>query len=432
MTRSRPSSPQASLDMPSQHHIGGAFQRRGPTAQEQTLKAEQRRHWQQAIRDWLVDFPFTAKLVMQLTLVMVVDSRVRTACTDGRHVFINAHFAAQCSSALRRFVLAHELYHVLLGHFRRQLGRQPERWNLAVDAEANYRLMCDGFTLPTDAVLYPSQGGRSAEAIYHWLFDHPQPDIDQPFDRHGDLMAPALIDHSDGIIVLDPDYSPLQVDHDMARQIVQQWQDRLQRLVQESSPGAIPAGLKLIVDNMAPSRVYWRTALQEFVSRYLGSSLTWSRVNRRHWARGLYLPGRQGTRISLMLAVDTSGSTRQHLPTFLAELKALMQSADHVELHLIECDAVIHRERVITSPEDLTASGDDSPAEGITLMGGGGTSFHPVFERAEALMPEGLVYFTDGRGSAPENAPRFPVLWVLPEGGRTPAAWGQVVSMVNK
>ena len=77
------------------------------------------------------------------------------------------------------------------------------------------------------------------------------------------------------------------------------------------------------------------------------------------------------------------------------------------------------------------ASGEDSSAEGSTLMGGGGTSFHPVFERAEALMPEGLVYFTDGRGPAPEHAPHFPVLWVLPEGGRTPAPWGQVVAMEN-
>ena len=79
MTHSRPRSPQAAFDRQSRDQIGSAFQRREPTAPEQTLTAEQRRLWQQAIRDWLVEYPFTARLVMQLTLVMVVDSRVTTA-----------------------------------------------------------------------------------------------------------------------------------------------------------------------------------------------------------------------------------------------------------------------------------------------------------------------------------------------------------------
>ncbi|BBI63394.1 hypothetical protein HSBAA_47000 [Vreelandella sulfidaeris] len=59
---------------------------REPTAEEQTTKVQQHNLWRQEIRNWLIAYPLTAKLVMRLKLVMVVDSRVLTACTDGVNV----------------------------------------------------------------------------------------------------------------------------------------------------------------------------------------------------------------------------------------------------------------------------------------------------------------------------------------------------------
>ncbi|WP_167470020.1 VWA-like domain-containing protein [Vreelandella andesensis] len=404
---------------------------REPTAEEQTAKAQQHTVWRQEIRDWLIAYPFTAKLVMRLKLVMVVDTRVPTACTDGINVFVNAHFAAQCSSALRRFVIGHELYHVLLGHFMRQYGRERLCWNLAVDAEANYRLMLDGLWMPLDAVFYPAQAGRNAETIYQWLLKHPRPEMDMPFDRHGEeLFAPASIDDDNNALVVDPDFAPLRVDTDMARQIIQHWQEMVLQEAQQVSSGSIPAGMKLIVNNIAKPQVNWRTTLHDFFLRHSGSQLTWNRINRRSLAQGHYLPGRQGKALSLMLAIDTSGSTQRQLQVFIAELQALLTSAEHVEIHLIECDADIHRERVINHVQELQEIGSDN-GDGLTLRGGGGTDFRPVFERANDVMPECLLFLTDGYGRTPEATPDLPVLWVITEDGKAPALWGHVVRLEN-
>jgi predicted metal-dependent peptidase len=53
------------------------------------------------------------------------------------------------------------------------------------------------------------------------------------------------------------------------------------------------------------------------------------------------------------------------------------------------------------------------------VLGGGGTSFIPVFERIEAeqLRPDVLVYFTDCFGLYPKNVPQYPVIWasITPE-----------------
>lgn len=402
---------------------------REPTAEEQATKAQQHTVWRQEIRDWLIAYPFTAKLVMRLKLVMVVDSRVPTACTDGVNVFVNAHFAAQCSSALRRFVMGHELYHVLLGHFMRQYGRDRLCWNLAVDAEANYRLMLDGLSMPSDAVFYPAQAGRNAETIYQWLLQHPRPEMDVPFDLHGDeLFAPATMGGDNNVLVVDPDFAPLPVDTDMARQIIQHWQEVVLQEAQQMSPGSIPAGMNLIVSNIAKPQVDWRTALHDFFLHNSGGQLTWNRVNRRRLAQGLYLPGRQGKALSIMLAIDTSGSTQRQLPVFIAELQALLTSAEHVEIHLIECDADIQRERVINGVQELKEIGGVE-GNGLILRGGGGTDFRPVFERANDVTPECLLFFTDGYGRTPEIAPNLPVLWVLTEGGKLPASWGQFIQL---
>ncbi|CEP35105.1 Putative uncharacterized protein [Halomonas sp. R57-5] len=405
---------------------------REPTAEEQATKAHQHTVWRQEIRDWLITYPFTAKLVMRLKLVMVVDSRVPTACTDGVNVFVNAHFAAQCSSALRRFVMGHELYHVLLGHFMRQYGRDRLCWNLAVDAEANYRLMLDGLSMPSDAVFYPAQAGRNAETIYQWLLKHPRPDIDSPFDIHGEeLFAPATMDGGNKVLVIDPGFAPLRVDTEVARQITQRWHEMILQEAKQTSWGSIPAGLELIVKNITKPRVDWRTALHDFFLHRSGCQLTWSRINRRYLAHGLYLPGRQGKALSLMLAIDTSGSTQRQLPMFIAELQALLTSVEHVEIHLIECDADIQRERVINHVQELQEIGSDN-GDGLTLRGGGGTDFRPVFERANDVMPECLLFFTDGYGRLPDITSSLPLLWVITEDGKVPAPWGQAVRLKSE
>ena len=421
-----------SLDPQRDHgaqHSSRAMTLRSPSSEEQALKAEQHRVWQQEVQHFLMTYPFTARLVMRLSLMMVVDDRVPTACTDGERVFVNAHFASRCTSALRRFVLGHELYHVLLGHFQRQFGRDPLRWNLAVDAEVNYKLLCDGFSLPHDAVLYPAQAGKSAEAIYQWLLAHPQPEVDTPFDHHGNLLAPPIAGHRDGTMVVDNDYRPVLADSQRARQLTQQWQQTVQRVSETSWPGSVPCGMEQMVHTDTVSRVPWRHVLADIIHSRAGGSPSWQRPHRRHWGYGRYLPGRYHKTLRLVVAIDSSASTRRYWARFLGELQVLLVTADRVDLHVIEADAAIHRERSLSSLHELNALADEVTPEGMTLMGGGGTDFRPVFERVEALVPDCLVYLTDGRGRMPTQPPSVPVFWVMPEAADLSVSWGHIVVM---
>jgi hypothetical protein len=125
------------------------------------------------------------------------------------------------------------------------------------------------------------------------------------------------------------------------------------------------------------------------------------RPNRRFPKRVGEIPGRRRRppKPKLLVGIDTSGSmSSEALGRVAREIQRL---ARHASLTLAECDAAIHR---IYSP-----GGALGP-----FVGGGDTNFVPVFDEARVGRRfEGVVYFTDGKGTQPKTSPSIPALWVL-------------------
>ncbi|GHC31598.1 DUF2201 family putative metallopeptidase [Aidingimonas halophila] len=178
---------------------------RVPTRAEQMVKKEQQQSWR-SVRDALIkSHPFTGHLVRFLDPVPVIDSRLPTLLTDGRHLFINSHFAAHLPTRDSRFLLAHAAYHCIGGHFLPVGEKDIHRWNLACDHAVNYLAILERIDIPPEAVLYPSQAGCSPLAVYEWLARHPCPTHDRPLDIH----QQDVVDTNRTATVIDPDFSPL-------------------------------------------------------------------------------------------------------------------------------------------------------------------------------------------------------------------------------
>jgi predicted metal-dependent peptidase len=76
------------------------------------------------------------------------------------------------------------------------------------------------------------------------------------------------------------------------------------------------------------------------------------------------------------------------------------------EITFMTCDAEIGTIKKVRNIKDACAS----------LVGGGGTSFVPVFDAVIKMnpMPEVLVFLTDGYGDAPHAPPpKLKTVWVL-------------------
>ena len=130
----------------------------------------------------------------------------------------------------------------------------------------------------------------------------------------------------------------------------------------------------------------------------------------------------------LVIAIDTSGSVSGALvQRFVTKTYNILRQQENfftkINLHIIQCDAAIQEDAVITSQRDF-----DEYLKTMKLHGFGGTDFRPVFTYVDQLIHQGaftnlkgLVYFTDGRGIFPERPPRYDAAFVfLDDGGEEP------------
>lgn len=126
----------------------------------------------------------------------------------------------------------------------------------------------------------------------------------------------------------------------------------------------------------------------------------------------------------LVLAIDTSGSCDGEVcRRLLRETAGLLRdiAAGAVSFHvlLLQCDAEIQQEFLLTAPDQLAMLAEEFQPQGF-----GGTDFTPVFQRVEELRRDGalprvrgLLYLSDGCGTFPEAAPDYPVCFLIPEDG---------------
>ena len=183
--------------------------------------------------------------------------------------------------------------------------------------------------------------------------------------------------------------------------------------------------IERLLKKLDKPRVKWGTVLRQFLRLYRGGSYSWAHPNRRFISHGLYLPGRYGPKgFSGIVALDTSPSTRSVLSRFVSELVGLIKAFGKYDLTVIECAASISQVWRVSSDDP------NFDIEQHKFMGGGGTSFTPVFEyiHDHLLTPNVLIYFTDGEGPAPENKPPYPVIWMLTKNGKAPVPWGHAIN----
>lgn len=425
----------------------------------------------------LLRWPFIGGVIMRMELVPVRDDRLESACTDGDNIFVDIDFYSKLTNDERLFVLAHEVWHSVLLHFARLQNRDRKLFNIAADLEIHFTLkgesMREPFVLPHD----PNWEGLSAEEIYERLSDFlkaqagaapgkgdgkksgafgngqsgfdkhvyqndscPMPDAQGSGNGEAD-GKPGSTPEAQGTgnreadgepgpgpeaqasakeMVIDKDYTP-----HVSSEAVERSRSRTIASAQqvERTQGKLPAGIQSLLDKLQRPSLPWQEMLKQFVTTCYGGKRRWLPPARRHVWQDLYLPSMRDEALKAVVAIDTSGSTQGDLPVFFAELVSLMKSFGKFDLDVIQCDAAVH------DVKHFSEARLPAPDQKWEVKGGGGTDFRPVFEYIRKKMreqPDLLLFFTDGFGTAPEQRPPYPVMWVLTRDGDMPAKWGRV------
>ena len=121
-----------------------------------------------------------------------------------------------------------------------------------------------------------------------------------------------------------------------------------------------------------------------------------------------------------VIAIDTSGScTRGLTQRFLELTRDILCSGGlffrRFNLRILQCDVQVQRDDCITNMRAFERYIDD-----LTIVGGGGTDFRPVFQRIDEHIAsgalrglKGMLYFSDGRGIFPSKPPSYEVTFAF-------------------
>jgi predicted metal-dependent peptidase len=360
----------------------------------------------------VLENPFIGMIALNMPQVLDDTLVPPTAATNGKQVRYHPEFVKSLTDEELKFLVAHECMHPMLEHNFRRGERDHRMWNQAGDYVINQHLSDDNVgKMPEHGLLNKAlfdAGGGTTDGIYNIIYqDSENGDGGGTGQSHGDPMD----DCQDG------QGTPAEKAQEAA-----EWKVRVAQAAQSAKMmGKMSAGLARLVDEVLNPKVDWRDVLRRFMAKCAKTDRSFARPSRRFISQGLYMPSRSGEALGeICFAIDCSGSIGQHdLDQFAAEVKQVKEDLNPSAIHVIYFDSVVSHYDKFSRDDDIS----------ISMHGGGGTDFAPVFAYMQDndIQPVACVFLTDLHCNSFGDEPDCPVLWV--SNGDDKAPFGEVVLM---
>ena len=335
------------------------------------------------------------------------DEKIRFYASNGVRFKYNPNFVEKCSIDELIFILTNCVMHHILAHQQRKLKRKGSLWQLSTDFAINNLLKKSGFKIPTAANYNSEFKNMYAEEIYDVLKEQMNYQGSDAFDNKNDNSNTTLT-INEAKNSEDKRFANTEnIDEELDEKDESQW-EYAASLAKEVAmrKSSFPLGLERLAKKMKAKDIDWKFELYNAINRHMRNNYSFMPPNKKHLYRGFALPSLTSDTLSLIVAIDTSGSINDILlGTFIEEFKSIMQSFPAVSIELIIADAKVHGHYSFQGGENMD----------FQLKGGGGTDYRPVFEYIDANLPMSsmLLYFTDGEGIFPRIPPPYEVLWAL-------------------
>lgn len=197
------------------------------------------------------------------------------------------------------------------------------------------------------------------------------------------------------------------------------------------SRGTVPAGVERIINELKNPILDWRTILNDFVQEDI-CDYSFSPPDKRMEDSPFFLPDfneKDESAKNLLFMIDTSGSMSNDAITdcYSEIYGAIQQFNGKLTGKLGFFDAVV------VEPVPFE---DENEFKIIRPKGGGGTSFHIIFDYVREKMqddpPVSIIILTDGYAPYPDEAAAMdiPVLWIINNKEAQPPSWGKVARMI--
>lgn len=329
------------------------------------------------------------------------DENINYYASNGIRFRYNPTFIESCSKDELMFILTNCVMHHILAHQQRKLARKGFLWQLATDFAINNMLKKSGFKIPKGANFNNEFKNMYSEEIYTILKEQIELQGTNAFDD-ADSNESLTSNTKESIFK-----NMNKIKHELDEKDEENW-DYAATLAKEvaQKKSLMPSGFERFAKKMKGNNIDWKFELYNAINRHMRNNYAFMPPNKKHIYRGFALPSLTSDTLSLIVAIDTSGSIREELlGLFIEEFKNIMQNFPAVSIELIIADAKVQGHYSFRGGDKLD----------FALKGGGGTDYRPVFEFIDANLPMSsmLLYFTDGEGIYPKIPPSYEVLWAL-------------------
>lgn len=325
---------------------------------------------------------------------------IRAYASNGKRFLYNPAFVESCSIEELSFVLTNCVMHHILSHQQRKLKRKGFLWQLATDFAINNLLFKNGVKIPKGANFDKKYKNMYAEEIYEEL---KKERIEAGFDAFEEDLNEKEQEQND-----ENKFTKVKnIEENLDERDEQQW-EYASTLAKEVAirKSLMPLGFERLAKKVEAKNIDWKFELYNAINRHMRNNYAFMPPNKKHLYRGFALPSLTSDTLSLIVAIDTSGSIQEEiLAAFVEEFKTIMQNFPAVNIELLIADAKIQGHYSFKNAQDID----------FVLKGGGGTDYRPVFDYIDANFPMSsmLLYFTDGDGIFPRIPPSYEVLWAL-------------------
>lgn len=363
-----------------------------------------------------------------------------TFTVDGRNIYYSPWFVISLYQSEQTVVtrnILHSLLHCVFRHYIIGKDIQRSAWDLACDVAVenaiNELKLSDincrraGFQHGLIETLKEEIPVLTAERIYRWLLDNNIPDSELNENR----ITFVGDDHS---IWYGSGYSSNAAEAEI--DLEKLWEDISKRM--EAELELIIGDENALTQNLRDinrARHDYTEFLKHFGIHGEVMKLSDEEFDNNYYTYGLELYGNipliepleysdQNKIHDFVIAIDTSGSVEGDVVQKFVQhthdiLSAQNNFSTEVNMYIIQCDDRIQEVAYIKNKDDF-----DSYLKDMEIKGLGETDFRPVFAYVDDLVRQkkltdlrGLIYFTDGRGTFPEEKPEYDTAFIIHDDG---------------
>ncbi len=391
----------------------------------------------------IFDFPFFGYIITQFDIFPTRD--IDGMLTDFKTLYYNPESVFDYTVEEIQQSLIHLILHLILKHPERRKGKNKEIFSIA--AEISVDLMMEDIIKTQNKTNWKQRDtsrlinflGLPTEKIYSIIYEEVESmedessDSNVPSDEITEDILQQIMDKYDASRGCSFDEAADMMEEHMTSETSNLMSESFNGLMRSSFDqikdiGNLPESLRSYLQNLLEPELPWTQLLQNYIQKTIMVDWKWNPPNRRFIGRGMHLPSPDKEHMTIVIAVDTSGSISQNeLDTFISEIYGIINSITRMKLILITCDAKVHDVFIFEDGESM--DGVPMPWDGMTFTGGGGTRFEPVFKYVNNhFNPDLLCYFTDGYGSYPDpDIVSYPTLWIMTSKSHPKVTVGSVI-----